>query len=457
MTARDFPVDFKFGASTAAYQIEGAWDADGKGESIWDRYTHTPGKVAGGDTGDVACDHYRRFEADIDLAAAAGLKVYRFSIAWTRIIPDGDGAVNASGVDFYRRLALACRARGIEPWACLYHWDYPQVLQDRGGWAARDSVQWFIEYADVCAHQLGGVIDHWAMFNEPSIFTAMGYALGIHAPGIADYATYAAAVHHVNLATAGALRVMRAVLPDAQLGTVLSLNHMVPYRDGDAADIAAAEFADAMMNRSFADPLFLGTYPPALAMLTAPHVQPGDMETMQTPIDWLGINHYSRMHIDGQRTAGGGDGSADGAAAGGGLGWRMPPDGSPVTAMGWEIYPQGLYDIVARVHADYGPVPIYITENGGAFPDEVGADGTVNDADRIALLDGYLGALSRTIADGMPVRGYFIWSLLDNFEWGHGYAKRFGIIHVDYATQVRTPKASYHWYAALAQSGVLPK
>jgi beta-glucosidase len=453
MSNRSFPADFRFGASTAAYQIEGAWNVDGKGESIWDHYTHSPGRIAGGDTGDVACDHYSKFEADLDLAAAAGLTVYRFSIAWTRIIPDGDGAVNAAGVAFYRRLAGACHARGITPWACLYHWDYPQALQDRGGWTARDSIDWFVRYAQVCARELGDVIKHWAMFNEPSIFTAMGFALGIHAPGVADFAAYGAAVHHVNLATAGSLRAMRSILPDALVGTVLSLNHMVPYRTSNADDLAAAEFADAMMNRSFADPLFLGTYPAALDRLIGPHVQPGDMESLKTPVDWLGINHYSRMHIDSRRTDT--PGSADGAAAGGGLGWRMPPDGAPVTAMGWEIYPQGLYDIVARVHADYGPVPIYITENGGAFPDLIGADGRVDDEDRIALLHGYLNALSRAVADGMPVQGYFVWSLLDNFEWTHGYSKRFGIIHVDYATQARTPKASYYWYAALAKTGVL--
>lgn len=453
MTERHFPAEFRWGASTAAFQIEGAASADGKGESIWDRFCRTPGKVAGGDTGDVACDHYHRFTEDLDLAAAAGLTVYRFSIAWTRIFPDGDGALNPAGVGFYRRLAEACHARGITPWACLYHWDYPQALQDRGGWANRDGVAWFTAYAEACARELGDVITHWAMFNEPSIFTAMGFAIGIHAPGLADQTAYGAAVHHVNLATASALKAMRAILPDAELGTVLSLNHMTPYREGDAGDIAAAAYADAMMNRSFADPLFLGTYPEALLPLVTPHIEPGDKALLKADIDWLGINHYSRMHIDGRRTQ---QASTDGAAAGGGLGWRKPHDGAPVTAMGWEIYPQGLYDIVARVHADYGPVPVYITENGGAFDDVVGPDGRVDDGDRIALLHGYLAGLARAVADGHPVRGYFVWSLLDNFEWTHGYARRFGIIHVDYATQARTPKASWHWYKALATSGILP-
>jgi beta-glucosidase len=442
MTYR-FPASFVFGCSTAAYQIEGAWNADGKGESIWDRFAHTAGRIRSGDTGDIACDHYHRYEADIDLMAQAGMKAYRFSVAWTRILPAGTGAVNAAGLDFYRRIATACRARGITPWACFYHWDLPQALQDRGGWANRDSVAWYTDYVRTVVTALADVIDHWVMFNEPSIFTAVGHLAGMHAPGIADPARYGAAVHHVNLATANGIRAIRAIAPDARVGTVLSFNHVYPAT-ASSADAAAAQRSDAIMNTVFADPLFRGTYPAILLPLLAPHIMPGDMDAMVAKIDFLGINHYTRMPIS--AAAGSSD---DGAAAGGGIGWARPAPGLPVTALGWEIYPQGLYDIVKRVCDDYGPMPIYITENGGAFDDRRAADGSVSDPDRVALLDGYLGALQRAVADGYPVHGYLIWSLLDNFEWSHGSSKRFGIVYTDYATQQRIPKSSYHWYADL--------
>lgn len=442
-----FPDDFVFGASTASYQIEGAWDSDGKGESIWDRFAHMPGRIENGDTGDVACDHYHRFEEDLDLAAQAGMTVYRFSLSWTRLLPQGTGEPNPGGIAFYRRLARACRDRNIEPWACFYHWDYPQALQDRGGWAQRDSVDWYLDYVRLAVGELGDLIGHWTMFNEPSIFTTLGYRLGIHAPGLADDRAWAAAVHHVSLATARGVRLIRSLAPEAKVGTILSLNHMQPYAESEQ-DRTAARIADEVMNRSFADPLFLGHYPPLVAQITQPFVQPGDLEELKAETDFLGINHYSRMHIDGSRMAA----SPDGATGGGGLGWRKPPSGAPVTSMGWEIYPQGIYDIVKRVCEDYGAMPIYITENGGAFDDVVKADGSIDDTARIALLSGYLEALSRAISDGYPVKGYMVWSLLDNFEWAHGYAKRFGIVHVDFKTLKRTPKASYHWYKRLIET-----
>lgn len=448
--ARSFPPGFIFGASTAAFQIEGAAHADGKGESMWDAFCRTPGKVSNGDTGDIACDHYHRFEEDLDLAAAAGMKAYRFSINWTRILPNGVGAANAQGLAFYDRLTDACLKRGIAPWPCFYHWDYSQRLHERGGWTHRESVDWYLELVQAVVPKLADRCGHWVMFNEPGIFTALGYLLGQHAPGVRDPAAYGAAVHHVNLATGEGVRLVRRLAPQATIGTVLAING-AEAATNTAEDHTAAERIDAIMNRAFLDPLFRAQYPDALTAMVAPFVRDGDMARCQVPLDFLGVNHYTRARV----SAATGE-SRDGATAGGGMGMLRPPAGAPVTAMGWEIYPQGLYDVVARVTNEYGRIPIYITENGGAFPDIQDANGVIQDHDRIALLDGYLEALARACADGYDVRGYLVWSLLDNFEWAHGYDKRFGLVHVDYATLKRTPKASYHWYADLARTGKLP-
>lgn len=443
-TGPDLPADFLFGASTAAYQIEGAIDAEGKGTGIWDAFVRLPGRVLGGDTGDEACDHFHRFEEDLDLAAAASLKAYRFSLNWSRILPEGSGRVNEAGLDFYDRLVDACLKRGIEPWPCLYHWDYSQALQDRGGWSERQSIDWYLELCAAAAGRLGDRAKHWALFNEPSIFTALGNLLGIHAPGIKDSSAYGAAVHHVSLATAEATRFLRHAVKGARIGTVLSVNHATPASDRPE-DVAATAFTDAVMNRSFLDPLYRGTYPAELMPMIAPHIRPGDFDRLRAEHDWVGLNHYTRTRITAKST------SADAATAGGGLGLVPPGPGVPVTDMGWEIWPEGIGLAIRRLVDEYGAPPIYVTENGGAFPDVVDADGRIRDSDRIALLDGYLREVASIIAQGYDVRGYLVWSLLDNFEWTHGYSKRFGLIHVDYETQVRTPKDSYHWYANLAR------
>jgi beta-glucosidase len=446
-----FPDGFLFGASTAAYQIEGAARKDGRGEGIWDRFSHTPGKVHGGDTGDIACDHYHRYAQDLDLARDAGMKAYRFSINWARVLPGGDGPANGAGLAFYDRLVDACLARGLEPWVCFYHWDYSQALQDRGGWASRDSVDWYLHLVRVVTERLKDRVTTWAMFNEPSVFVSLGYLLGMHAPGVADPAAYGAAVHHVSLATARGARLVRALAPGAKVGTVLSINVSQAASDS-AEDLAATARSDALMNTSFLDPLFKGRYPNPISAMIEPHVQPSDMDELVVPLDFLGINHYTRSLIAHRPPRV----TADGATAGGGLGFVRPPAGTPVTEMGWEIWPEGMKRVIARVSEDYTKIPLYITENGGAFPDVVRPDGTIDDQDRIGLLNGYLRAVAEAIGEGHDVRGYLVWSLLDNFEWAHGYAKRFGLVHVDYTTQARTPKASYHWYAALARSGRLP-
>jgi beta-glucosidase len=443
MMARSFPPGFIFGASTAAYQIEGAYNADGKGVGIWDHFCRQPGRVENGDTGDVACDHYDRLEEDLDLMAAAGLKAYRFSVNWTRILPAGDGEPNAAGLAFYDRLVDGCLKRGITPWLCFYHWDYAQALQERGGWANRESIGWYVALVDVVTRHFANRVAHFVMFNEPSMFTALGYLMGTHAPGLRDPAAYGAAVHNVNLATAAGVARVRQIAPAAQVGTVVAFNLMEPG-SSETQDVQATALVDAVLNTAFTHPPLRGVYPDAIVPLVQPHIHPGDMEAVRVQFDFLGLNHYTRGFI--------------GAAPPekGGFAMLKRDTGLLRTQMGWDVYPQGMAQTVARVARDYPGLPLYITENGGAFPDVVRADGTIDDADRIALLDGYLEALATSIAEGHDVRGYFVWSLLDNFEWAHGYRMRFGLVHVDYATLKRTPKRSFNWYAELARSGVLP-
>jgi beta-glucosidase len=444
---RTFPADFVFGASTAAYQIEGAWQADGKGEGIWDRFSHLPGKVANGDNGDVACDHYHRYAEDLDLAAAANMRAYRFSLNWTRLLPDGVGRLNEAGFSFYDRLIDACLVRGLSPWPCFYHWDYSQKLQDRGGWTNRESVDWYLEFVDAVTRRFADRVSHWVLFNEPSMFTALGYLWGTHAPGETDAARFAAAVHHVSLATsAGAARV-KEIAPKAEVGTVLAINPCYPASDGEA-DRASCARVDAILNGGFLDPLFGRDYPEPLREAIAPHMREGDAEGLAARLDFIGVNTYTRSAVKAR-----GDGSEPLGAPPGFT--PLNPD-LPRTTMNWAIDPPAIYEAIARISALAKGMPIYVTENGGSFDDRVGPDGAVDDRERIALLDGYLGEVARACADGMNVRGYLIWSLLDNFEWAHGYDRRFGLVHVDYATLKRTPKASYHWYAELARTKRLP-
>jgi beta-glucosidase len=440
---RAFPESFLFGASSAAYQIEGAWNLDGKGEGIWDRFCRTPGKVENGDTGDVACDHYHRWAEDLDLIRDAAMTVYRFSVNWTRILPDGIGRINEAGLAFYDRLVDGCLERGIDPWPCFYHWDYAQALQEKGGWANRDSIDWYLELVTAVTRRIGDRARHFALFNEPSMFTALGYLIGSHAPGLQDASRYGAATHHVNLATAAGARLVREIAPGAQVGTVLALNHAIPATDAPE-DAAAAAWFDAVLAGSFIDPAFAGAYPAALEPFVAPHVRPGDLEACRARLDWVGLNHYTRGFIA--------------AAPGTPTGFRFvrPPSDAPRTDMGWEVYPQGMYDAIARLAGVCGGLPIYITENGGAFAGDPDAEGRIRDTGRIALLDGYLRAVALAIADGFDVRGYMVWSILDNFEWAHGYRMRFGLVHVDYQTLKRTPRESYRWYRALAASGAFP-
>ena len=449
-----FPPNFIFGASTAAYQIEGAWAADGKGESMWDRFAHTPGKIEGGDTGDVACDHYHRFESDLDLVRDANLSAYRFSLNWTRILPQGTGRVNEAGLAFYDRLIDATLERGIDPWLCLYHWDYSQALSDRGGWTSRDSVDWYLELAHIAATRFGDRIGHWIMFNEPSVFLSFGYLFGVHPPGLRDRDAFGAAVHHMSLATADGARLIRAECPSAKVGTVLNLVPVEALSD-DPGDLAAAALADNLLNRAYLDPIFRGAYPEPIATFAAPHIHDGDLERVRVDLDFLGVNHYSRARV-GAVTA---EQPATGSlAALGSLGLRFapPPPGEALTDMGWTVDPDGLFEALALVSRDYGPIPLFVTENGGAFTDVVQPDGSIDDAPRVDLLHRYMGAVHRALEHGIDVRGYFVWSLLDNLEWHHGYKVRFGIVRVDFDTLERTPKRSFAWYSDLARTKALP-
>jgi beta-glucosidase len=453
--AQRFPDGFVWGVATASYQIEGAVSEDGRAPSIWDTFSRTPGAVHNGDTGDVADDHYHRYREDVALIASLNLNAYRFSLAWPRLQPDGRGALNPKGVDFYARLVDELLQRGIQPWATLYHWDLPQVLQDAGGWPARDTALRFADYAARVHEALHDRIGHWITLNEPFCSSLLSYAAGVHAPGLRDDAAAVRAVHHLLLGHGLAVAAMRDQRHDGQVGITLNLYPVDPAGPGqDDAD--AARRIDGLANRIFLDPVLAGRYPEDVvgdlqAVTDFAHVQDGDLDIIAAPLDFLGVNYYTRHVVRA------GDGAGEGASP-----WPASRDvaftgrGLPVTEMGWEIDPDGLYDVLTRLRRDYTALPpIYITENGAAFADEVTGDGRVPDPDRVAFLDDHFRAAHRAIAGGVDLRGYFVWSLMDNFEWAYGYSKRFGIVHVDYETQRRTPKDSAHWYARVAARNAL--
>jgi beta-glucosidase len=437
--ARQFPADFLWGASTAAYQIEGAYDQDGRGMTIWDTFT-AQGKIMDGSSAKVACDHYHRYPEDIALMKAAGFNAYRFSLAWPRIIPDGLGAVNPKGLDFYDRLVDKILEAGIRPMACLYHWDLPQPLEDKGGWQGRDIVAPFERYAEVAAKRLGDRVNDWFMLNEPNVVAIIGYGIGEHAPGYKlGEQGILKALHHQNLAQGAALRVIRGLYPKARLGTVINLQ---PCRsqDDDPKNRAAAIRWDAVWNRVPLDGVLRGAIPDVLAEKMKDIVKPGDLEAIKFPLDLLGINYYSRMtmkHEEGHPfDVFWGDAHCDR--------W---------TAMAWPVQPDGLYDLLREFKELYGNPAVFIAENGAAYDDVVSPDGQVHDADRVAFLKDHVSEVARALKDGCNVKGYLAWSLLDNFEWAYGLSKRFGLVRVDYDTLKRTPKDSYKWFAEVIRSG----
>ncbi|HEX2418417.1 MAG TPA: GH1 family beta-glucosidase [Micromonosporaceae bacterium] len=458
-----FPPGFLWGAATAAYQIEGSASVDGRGPSIWDTFSHTPGKVLGGDTGDVAADHYRRYRDDVALMAGLGLKAYRFSISWSRVQPDGQGPANQAGLDFYRRLADELLEHGIRPWPTLYHWDLPQALEDAGGWLNRDTALRFADYAALMCQALGDRLDSWTTLNEPWCSAFLGYASGEHAPGLQDPAGSIRAAHHLLLGHGLAVRALRAA-GAREVGVTVNLYPVDPASSSEA-DTDAARRIDGLQNRIFLDPLLLGRYPDdVLADLASVsdfgHVRDGDLTAISAPLDLLGVNYYSRHVVaapDGQAAPGGHSPRGGGASPyPGSDGVRFLSREYPVTAMGWEIDAPGLAETLVRLHREY-PVPsLYVTENGAAFHDPLPVGDEVADPERVSYIDAHLRACHQAIESGVPLRGYFVWSLMDNFEWAWGYSRRFGVVYVDYPTQRRVPKQSASWYAGVIRRNGLP-
>ena len=439
-----FPPGFQFGASTSAYQIEGAADEDGRGPSMWDTFCGVPGAVTHGDTGAIACDHYHRTDADLDLAAELGLTSYRFSVGWPRIVPDGTGSVNQKGLDYYRRLVEGLRTRGVEPVATLYHWDLPQPLQDAGGWVNRDTVAHFCDYIQLVLDSLGDVVPVWVTMNEPFCSGMIGHLQGRHAPGIADLHSALAASHHLLLAHGLAMGMIRDRAPQARAGITHLLSD-IHAASASEADQAAARRLDGHENRWFLEPVLRGTYPADMLdwyQRQAPldFIRDGDMEIIAAPADFLGVNYYETKRV----AADPGEPFHEA---------RVIPaahylDPAELTANGIDARPAGLGRILRRVH-EATPLPLYITENGAAYHDYVDPEGGVDDVERVAYLTAHFGETLAAIEAGVDVRGYFVWSLLDNFEWADGYSRRFGLVWVDFATQARIPKASARWYAQL--------
>lgn len=437
-----FPPEFRWGCSTSSYQIEGAFDVDGRGESIWDRFCDTPGRIRDGTSGAMACDHYHRWPEDLDLARRLGVNAYRFSIAWPRIFPAGRGArPEGRGLDFYDRLVDGMLARGLEPWATLYHWDLPQLLQDEGGWAERDTVDAFTAYTDTVTRRLGDRVKHWITQNEPWVTAFLGHHEGIHAPGLRDFKVAMQVCHHLLLSHGQVLPIIRANVPGARAGITLSLHPATPA-SSSAADAEAAARHDGLRNRWFLDPLFGRGYPADIWELlgdNAPRVLSGDLDVIARPTDFLGVNYYFPETV------------AD-APGEGLLGIRLVErEGVERTGFGWEVSPQGMVRLLQRVQHDYGPASIQLTENGSTYEDVVLPDGRVDDGQRRSYLERHVAAALEARRAGVPLDGYFAWSLLDNFEWAEGYLKRFGITYVDFATQTRTLKSSGRWYADFLQ------
>ena len=449
---RRLPEGFVWGVGSAAYQIEGGADADGRGRSIWDVFSHTPGRVAGGDTGDVACDHYHRWAEDLDLLRDLGIPAYRFSVAWPRVMPDGR-TVNQAGIDFYRRLVEGLLERGITPLMTLYHWDLPEALDEGGtrGWLERDTADRFADYAAVMGRELGDLVPTVTTLNEPWCSAYLGYASGEHAPGLTDAGLSLRAAHHLNLAHGRGVAALRSVLPaGAQVSLTLNLHQLAPASE-EVTDVEAARHVDAVANRVFLDPVLRGTYPQDLLEGTRHltdwgFVQDGDLAEIHAPLDVLGVNFYNPVRIA--------------AAAPGEPSWpgtdraRSVDIPGPKTVMGWPIVPSALTDLLVRVHRDYA-VPIVVTENGCSGQDEVGPDGQVHDDFRVAYIRDHVAAVADAVDAGVDVRGYYLWTLLDNFEWAWGYDMRFGIVHVDFATQRRTPKDSAAWYREVIRANGL--
>lgn len=443
MSNLTFPKNFVWGAATSAYQIEGAWNEAGKGESIWDRFSHTPGKIKDSSTGDVACDHYHRWADDIALMRSLELQAYRFSIAWPRILPAGRGAINQAGLDFYSRLVDGLLAAGITPFATLYHWDLPQALQDEGGWPVRTTAEAFVEYADVVTRHLGDRVQNWITHNEPWVIALLGHQIGEHAPGWQDWPAALKVAHHLLLSHGWAVPVIRTNSPEAKVGITLNFTPAEPATPSPA-DLAATRHFDGYFHRWFLDPLYGRHYPADMvAAYTAEgylpaegmtFVEPGDLAAIAVPTDFLGVNYYTRAILSA-------DHQVDAPEH-----LVFPQQNPERTEMDWEVCPEAFYNLLNRLHFEYQPPQIFVTENGASYSDGPDAQGRIADRRRQDYLCGHLSAAHRAIQNGVPLAGYFAWSLLDNFEWAKGYQQRFGLVWVDYDTQQRLPKDSALWY-----------
>lgn len=434
----DFPSDFIFGVSTSAPQNEGAVREGGRGESVWDRFAHQPGTIVDGATPDHAADHYHRYGEDLDLMAELGLDAYRFSVSWSRVLPQGRGALNRPGLDFYDRLIDASLERGLAPWLCYHHYDLPQKLHIKGGWANRDVALWYTDYVGEVASRLTDRVNHHILMNEPSVMALWTSQMNTRFEDWSRSDVHHAAIHHQNLATGLGAKVLRSLAPDLVLGTALEAPYIQPDRDEEEDFLASKKASDWIIGASL-DPILKGTYPEAVYARLLPFIKEGDLADCYAPLDFLGLNHYGPRRF---RPAENKRGYIE----------APPPSGAPLTEMGIEIKPEAIGKMLTQMGADYPDLDFYITENGGAFPDHPHASGTIRDHDRIDYLAGNLAACLEALNKGAPLKGYFAWTLTDNFEWTQGFSKRFGLVHTDFATQERTPKASYNWYRDVVQS-----
>ncbi len=437
---RDFGPDFKWGVSTAAYQIEGAWNVDGKGESVWDVFSNTKGKIFEGHTGKTACDFYHQYTHDIALMASMGIQNFRFSISWSRIIPNGSGKANMNGIEFYNRVIDFCLDLGIEPWITLYHWDLPYELEKKGGWTNRDIISWFGDYVDLCIKHFGDRVKHWMILNEPMVFTGAGYFLGVHAPGRKGLNSFLAAIHHAAMCQAEGGRIIRSLLPDAHIGTTFSCSLIHPYTNSEN-DTLAANRVDALLNRLFVEPLAGLGYPVndlKLLQRLEPFIKDGDESKLAFDMDFIGVQNYTREIIAFSHFTP--------------LIWakviKANKRNVEISDMNWEVHPESIYEMLLQFGKYKNFKEIIVTENGVAFPDVV-FDGVVYDIKRKEFLEQYISQILRAKLEGINVAGYFVWSFTDNFEWAEGYKPRFGLVYVDFKTQKRIIKYSGHWYSEL--------
>ena len=448
--AEIFPKDFLWGTATASYQIEGAANEDGKGKSIWDTFSHTPGKIKNNENGDVATDHYHRYKEDISLMNDIKLNAYRFSIAWTRIFPNGKGKVNQKGIDFYSKLIDELLANNIKPFITLYHWDLPQALQDKGGWANRDITKIFADYSEVIAKKFSDRCEYFITFNEPAVFSIHGYLDGYMAPGYKDKNKYLPTIHHINLSHGQSVQAIRSASSNIKVGCTLNMAPCIPSST-NKEDLQATKVFDTYWNRSFADPMYLGKYPEKLFQELNNYIRTDDMKTIYQKNDFIGLNHYQHIRVKSDKN--------NLLGARGAFNDELPfgiEKDVKLTLMGWEVVPDAYYNQIMELKTHYGNPDIYLTENGCAYPDKIDANGEVQDTDRINYFRKYLSAVKRAIDNGAKVKSYFAWSFLDNFEWALGYEKRFGIVYVDFKTLKRTPKNSYYFFKKLIENNFIP-